>query len=229
MKPLIPIVTAVTLSLIGVARVSGQEPSPSGGPIAQAQAAADRAAFEKAQAQADKAHDETEEMAEGDKAKQMFNWNKDKGAGRVRTATAAPGVPSPLMARGPAMRAPAASKSFVIRSSNVDSKEQTNLEEDLTVMSHLLEKSLEDLPGGHRHRETALGIDLFFAPGSSPMRSLYLDGYGAVFLLNVSFPLVPPPHKVEMDKPATNSDWEAARDEVYGQRGEGRFTVGALE
>jgi hypothetical protein len=61
------------------------------------------------------------------------------------------------------------------------------------------------------------------------MRSLYLDGYGAVFLVNVSFPLLPPPQRVETEKPATNSDWEAAREEVYGQRGEGKFAGGVSE
>jgi len=154
-----------------------------------------------------------------------------RAPGRVKALTApAPGVPVGPRAIGVMGRGPgAASKSFVIRSSSSDPKEQANLEEDLTVMSHLLDKSLEELPGGQRHRETALGIDLFFAPGSSPMRSLYLDGYGAVFLVNVSFPLLPPPQKVEKEKPATNSDWEAARDEVYGQRGDGKFTVGPSE
>jgi hypothetical protein len=70
---------------------------------------------------------------------------------------------------------------------------------------------------------------LLFAPGSNPIRSFYLDGYGAVFLVNVSFPLLPPPQKVETEKPATNSDWEAAHEEVYGQRGDGRFAVGPSE
>jgi hypothetical protein len=121
--------------------------------------------------------------------------------------------------RGPAP----AGKPLVIRSSNPDPKEEANLEEDLAVMTHLFDKSFEDLPGGRPHAFKAAGIDVFFTPGQTPMRCFYLDGYGAVFLLNVSFPLVPPPQKVDREKPAVDSAWAEAQEELFGQPSEGRF------
>jgi hypothetical protein len=50
------------------------------------------------------------------------------------------------------------------------------------------------------------------------MRSMYLDNYGALFFLNVSFPVVAPPEKHQDEKPVADSAWEDARQELYGQR-----------
>ena len=89
-----------------------------------------------------------------------------------------------------------AGKALVIRSSESDLKEQTQLEEDLAVMSRILEKAVSERAGGHGgqpYGATAMGIDVFYTPAASPLRSLYLDGYGALFMLNVGFPFLPPP------------------------------------
>jgi hypothetical protein len=68
-----------------------------------------------------------------------------------------------------------------------------------------------------------MGIDVFYTPAASPLRSLYLDGYGALFMLNVGFPFLPPPQaEGQQEKPETNTDWEDAKQELYGQRGGGR-------
>src|SRR6266542_3854640 len=90
-------------------------------------------------------------------------------------------------------------RTLVIRTSDTDAKAQANLEEDLAVMSRILDKAL-DQKLNVDHRQRAMGIDVFFAPGSSPIRSLYLEGYGALFLLSVNFPLLPPPEKPESTK-----------------------------
>ena len=109
-------------------------------------------------------------------------------------------------------------KALVIRTSDADAKAQGNLEEDLAVMSRIFDKTLaqkldEDRPNRF------MGINVLFAPGSSPIRSIYLEGYGALFLLNVNFPLLPPPEKAEQtkEKSETDSTWEEARREIYGQ------------
>lgn len=118
---------------------------------------------------------------------------------------------------------PVADRSLVIRSSDLDPKEQTNLEEDLTVMSHVLEKTLATAFGPQKQGNAVLGVDVFFSPGSNPIRGLYLDGYGALFTLNVVFPLVPAPKgDVEKGKASTDSAWDEARREVFGQGMEGK-------
>lgn len=54
-------------------------------------------------------------------------------------------------------------------------------------------------------------------PGSaSAPQNLYIEGYGAIFFLNVNYPLLPPPAK-ERDadaKEKTSSEWEEARREI---------------
>jgi len=76
-----------------------------------------------------------------------------------------------------------------------------------------------------------MGIDVFFAPSSNPMRSLYLEGYGALFLLNVGIPLLPPPAKAEpqKEKSPVDSNWDQARQELYGQRTEGKTVTGPVK
>lgn len=108
---------------------------------------------------------------------------------------------------------------LVIQTSEAEPKERANLEEDLAVMAHILDKAIEDLPGA-RWREPgpkAMGIDVLLGNGSGPMHNLYLDGYGALFLINVGFPLVPPASKAEEAKPSGDSAWEEAKQELYGE------------
>jgi len=52
---------------------------------------------------------------------------------------------------------------------------------------------------------------------SAAPRILYLDGYGALFFLNVNFPLLPPPTKKEDTQPKeeTSTEWEDARRELF--------------
>ena len=71
---------------------------------------------------------------------------------------------------------------------------------------------------------TAMGIDVLYSPAPGPLRSLYLEGYGALFLLNVSSPLLPPPQaEDQQEKTETTSDWEEAKQELFGQSGGGHI------
>jgi hypothetical protein len=120
-------------------------------------------------------------------------------------------------------------KAVLVRTSSPDPKSQTALEEDLAVMAHILNKAIDELPGGQTHPANALGVDLFFSPGGAPMRTLYLDHYGAVFFLNVGFPLIAPPQKTEEEKPGADSAWEDAKQELYGPRGPGTVAGEPIE
>jgi hypothetical protein len=110
-------------------------------------------------------------------------------------------------------------QSLVIRSSELDPKEQASLEEDLAVMSHLLEKSVGSSLGLQTQGGPVLGVNLVFAPGHNPTRGLYLEGYGTLFTLSVGLPLLPSPkNDEEKENPSTDSAWSEARQEVYGQQ-----------
>ena len=67
-----------------------------------------------------------------------------------------------IVRRGPG----STGRSLVIRSSELDPKDQTNLEEDLVVMSHILEKTIGNELGIQPQANPVLGVDLFFAPGA---------------------------------------------------------------
>lgn len=112
---------------------------------------------------------------------------------------------------------PSSSRALVVHTGQAEAKSQSGLEEDLAVMSHLLDKALEDVPGAQRKENRAMGIDVFFSPGASPVRSLYVDGYGALFFLKVQFPLLAPVEKHLEEKVNPDSAWEEARQELYGQ------------
>jgi hypothetical protein len=101
-----------------------------------------------------------------------------------------------------------------------DAKANVALEEDLTVMMRILEKAAG---GKDEEKPRAMGIDVFSfgrGAGSTP-RVFSIDGYGAMFVLNVRYPLLAPPKKDEeshINEP-TSSEWEKAREEVYGRKG----------
>jgi hypothetical protein len=108
---------------------------------------------------------------------------------------------------------------LVIRTSTMDPKDQANLEEDLVIMAKVLDKALQPVPEPNTPYR-AMGIDLFGSSSSPAMRNLYLDGYGALFMLRVGFPLVPPPPgpaEPKKEDSETDSAWEQAKQELYGQ------------
>jgi hypothetical protein len=121
---------------------------------------------------------------------------------------------SPALA-GTAPRRP--SQSLLIHTRDQDPEAQAALEEDLNVMSRILEKIAASESD---HSPRSMGIDLLFAVPTSPVRSLYLDGYGALFLVNVGYPLLPPPttdqQANEGPRPEPETIWEQARQELYG-------------
>jgi hypothetical protein len=116
------------------------------------------------------------------------------------------------------------SRSLIIRSSEAEPKEHATLQKDLAIMSHILDKAVEENVGRQSQDHKAMGINVYFSPGSTPFRSLFLDGYGAVFALNVGFPVMAPPTKPEpaKDESSNDSTWQEAERELYGRGPEGK-------
>ena len=101
-------------------------------------------------------------------------------------------------------------RSLIIQSSDPDPKTYANIEEDLNVMYRILSKTRKQDEGGFR-------LESFFAGSSaSSVKSMYIEGYGAVFMLNVRFPLVAPQPAEEQPKPKENTseEWERAKREL---------------
>jgi hypothetical protein len=108
-------------------------------------------------------------------------------------------------------------RTLVVRSGDTDPKSMSIAQEDLNVMSHILEKAADKR--GDDEERRAMGVPLVsFGEG---VKNLLLEGYGAVFLLNVNFPLSGPPEKGKETEPKAGADstWEEAKRELYGPRG----------
>jgi hypothetical protein len=106
-------------------------------------------------------------------------------------------------------------RTLVIPKETTEAKDLGEIEEDLNVMARILDKAVSGREDGGRN---AMGIVIhsgFHGPGAPP-RNLYLEGYGAVFFLNVNYPLVEPGNKGkdEESKEDKNSEWEEARREL---------------
>jgi len=117
---------------------------------------------------------------------------------------------------------PGANNALIILSSSADAKNQADLQEDLAIMSHILDKAIDDNLGSEQRMRKALGVDIFFSPDAGRLRNAYIEGYGALFLLQVNFPLLAPATKAETSKeePPVTSAWEEAREEVLGTPGQ---------
>jgi uncharacterized membrane protein YgcG len=110
-----------------------------------------------------------------------------------------------------------APRGLVICSSAADAKTLAAGEEDLSIMSRILEKAAAQ-PRENEERE-AMGIQLFTMGNDGGVKNLLIEGYGAVFMLNVNYPLIGPATKVDEDetKDRTNSAWDETKHELYGQ------------
>jgi len=109
-------------------------------------------------------------------------------------------------------------KALIIRNEKTDAKAMSQLQEDLTIMSRVLEKGIAEFKDDHPE---AAGIALLLH-GGGPVRAMYLEGYGAIFTINVSIPLRPEPkpeEAEEKDDKGVNEEWQEARNEVLGQKG----------
>jgi hypothetical protein len=100
-------------------------------------------------------------------------------------------------------------RSLIIQLSDPDPKTYANLEEDLSVMYRILSKSRKQDESGFR-------LESFLSSSGSSVKSMYIEGYGAVFMLNVRFPLVAPQAQEEQPKPKdeTSEEWERAKREL---------------
>lgn len=108
-------------------------------------------------------------------------------------------------------------RTFVLPGAAMSADDSDLLNEDLAVMSRILEKAAAPVETGESW--TMLGRRWGGIFGKE-MDAFYLDGFGALFLLQVDYPLVAPvAKKAEKVAEASDQTWEEARREVLGTRG----------
>jgi hypothetical protein len=108
---------------------------------------------------------------------------------------------------------------LVIPKTLPEAKGLSELEEDLSVMARVLENAA----GTDDQKRVAMGIVIkknIWGPAAPPP-AVYIEGYGALFFLNVNALLVPPQSEnVEpKTKEQTSSEWEEARRELSSPPG----------
>lgn len=106
-------------------------------------------------------------------------------------------------------------RTFVLPGASMNPETADSLSEDLAVMARILEKTTES---GTEEPWAILG-GRWPGGGGASLDAMYLDGFGALFLLRVEFPLVAPAEKAT-EKAADEKDqvWEEARKELQGGR-----------
>jgi hypothetical protein len=146
-------------------------------------------------------------------------WNVDEMNGQIRKATEELSKAKfGLRMADPFGEVDDADRSLVLLKDAAESAADT--EEDLGVMAHILQKAAVT-----RDERKARSYGIYFRSpfGGAEARNLYLEGYGAIFFINVNFALNPPSDKsTEAEaKPSRDSEWEEARREL-AHPGEGR-------
>lgn len=122
-------------------------------------------------------------------------------------------------------------RALIIPKDPADLKGLSEAEEDMNVMAHILDKAASE----DRKSNRAMGIPVFSRPGwgGGPQQNLLVEGSGAVFFLNVNFPLKPAPDKADTadagDKPV--SEWDEAKREMArpGSGGDGDIAYAFAE
>jgi hypothetical protein len=120
---------------------------------------------------------------------------------------------------------------MVIPAQEMEAEAFSRIVMDLSVMSRIIEKSIRDAPALYddmmaREFDDMYGSEMFGQLDDTRLRILrsskgrprpmYVGGYGAIFSLEVDFPLVPPPEMPREDQTAEPTDqvWAQAQREL---------------
>jgi len=107
-------------------------------------------------------------------------------------------------------------KVLVIPAAEVKKEELAAIMEDMQVMSHILDKRFK---GSRQVEGVFLDFGDFFGRDSRVTQAIYLQGYGALFLMEWNFPLSPSPKepetKAEKAEEPADTVWESARQEMF--------------
>ncbi len=108
---------------------------------------------------------------------------------------------------------PSGGRVLVIPAAQSTAEELLTITEDMSVMLYIFDEKL-----GQVHMVPALLGDItFLTRDARGTRGIYLDGYGALFVMKVDFLLLPPAETPEEEKPEEGVDpvWQQARRKMY--------------
>jgi hypothetical protein len=112
---------------------------------------------------------------------------------------------------------------LVIPSEQMSTEDIFAMNEDMTVMSRILRQQLEQetkvVLGYGSRGGTYFNFDPFVNRRRGMEKTMYIDGYGALFLIKVDIPLSPPEQEAEEEKEPEEEGvdpvWEQTRRDIY--------------
>jgi hypothetical protein len=119
-------------------------------------------------------------------------------------------------------------KVLVIPTAQIQPQDMVTLMEDMTVMCRVFEKKLAQSNLAQANFRSSWGsrYSRSFSRDSHSMGAMYVQGYGALFMTTVDFPLSPPPEKEEKEDTQKDADpvWEQMKQEIFSPQEAARRT-----
>ena len=113
---------------------------------------------------------------------------------------------------------------LVIPTDQLKAEELSIIIEDLNIMSRIFDKKLNRdrkqlSVFGFKRDSNPLHYRRFFSGGDKATKAIYVQGFAALFLMKVDFPLVPAPEvkEDEVEEPA-DPVWDQTKREIYSQQ-----------
>ena len=108
-------------------------------------------------------------------------------------------------------------KVLVIPTTQIQPQDMVTLMEDMTVMSRIFDTKLAQ--SNLKPTLSFYGVTFpgRISIGRDSLESMYIQGYGALFMTTVDFPLSPPPQKEEKEETDEDADplWEQMKHEIF--------------
>ena len=115
---------------------------------------------------------------------------------------------------------------FIVPAQPMTTEELTSITEDVNVMRRIFENKLQQAnllpPAGPLSVFLGGGHPYFGAAEGEARRTMYLQGYGVLFVMEVDYPLAPGPQPEPNETPEPQVDgdpvWASTREEIYQPR-----------
>jgi hypothetical protein len=103
----------------------------------------------------------------------------------------------------------------IIKFSDAEATTAGGLEEDVFVMARVISRTLERAEADKVKYK--LGVPMLLTGSGRSVRPMYIEGLGPLFMIKVSFPLLPPPKPEEKSarKRGNDTEWDEAQRDVF--------------
>jgi hypothetical protein len=106
---------------------------------------------------------------------------------------------------------------LVIPSADMKVENLAAITEDMSVMSRIFDKQVSQSNVQTARGRVLIGFDPYYWRGNRTTEAIYLEGYGALFLMKVNMLLSQPPQEQQKKEPQEDTDpvWTQFRREMY--------------